>query len=289
MSTRLYAARVLAKRKIFETFIQPGYYIVLSISFLACYFFIDHFIGAVDSSGFSIQLDPLYATVGKTLQAALGETMLQKLFMEGPFLVVLFVFLIPMLIFLSFTSVFKHGLDKKVGAVELISYGPADGTSYFLAVFFKDILLGFLSIIAILIFAFIGAQVNNLVLGQQFLFSLITAFFVAAAVFSYGIVASAVTENGGSAVILFFAIIVFFLALTLGSLSIAGGYVQNLFRTLSLIIQWISPFYYWGLALRAVETGSAGMYLLSTVLLIALSGILLWASHYIVRSKGVRS
>jgi hypothetical protein len=223
------------------------------------------------------------------LGAAFGEAMLQKLFMEGPFLLVLFVFLIPMLIFLSFTSVFKLGLDKKVGAVELISYGPADGTSYFLAVFFKDILFGLLSIVAIFLFAFIGAQINNLVLGQQFVFSLITAFFVAAVIFSYGIVASAVTDNGGSAVILFFAIIIFFLVLTLGSLSIAGGYVQNLFRTLSLIIQWISPFYYWGLALRAVETGHVGMYLLSTLLLIALSGLLLLISHYIVRSKGVRS
>lgn len=289
MSTRLHAASVLARRKLFETFIQPGYYIVLSIGLVACYFFIDTFVQAVDSSGFSAQLHPLYAAVGKSIGGAFGDTMLEKLFLEGPFLMVLFVFLTPVLIYLSFNSVFRLGLDKKVGAVELISYGPADGTSYFLAVFIKDTVLALLSIGVIGIFAVIGALNNNLVLGQQFVFSLITAFFVAAAVFGFGILSSVSTENGGSAVILFFAIMIFFLVLTLGSVSIAAGYVRNLLQTLSLIIQWISPFYYWGIGLRAVETGNIGLFLLSLLLLAALSGLLLWISHYIVQRKGVRS
>jgi hypothetical protein len=289
MSVRFQSAKIIAKNKIYETFIQPGYYIALTIGLLAAYFLVNGFIGSIDSSGFNYELHPLYAALGQIIAGGFGSTMVHKLFMEGPFMLILYIFLIPVVIYLSFSTVFRFGLEKKVGAVELVSYGPADSTSYFSAFFLKDILFLAISIAALLIVSAIAAVTNNLVLGPHFLFSLITAFFVSAVVFSYGVLSVSLTENGGSAIILFFAIIAFFLIVLVGSLSVSGDYVQSLFTTFSWIVRWISPFFYWGVCLRAVETGSAGMFIAGNLLLILLSAILLIGSHLILKAKGVRS
>ncbi len=289
MSIRFHAARVLSRRKIFETFIGPGYYIALTAGLLASYFLINGFIQSIDSSGLNYSLHPLYSAIGSTMVGAFGDTMVEKLFLEGPFLLILYVFLIPIILFLSFNSVFRFGLEKKAGAVELVSYGPADGTSYFLAVFIKDFLFCAISIGSLFVLSLAASAANNLVLGPQFLFSLVTALLVSGVIFAYGILATSFTDNSGSAVILFLAIIAFFLIILAGSMSVAGGYVRNLFETFSWILKWISPFYYWGLCLRAVETGNVAMYILGSLLLIGLTLLILFVSHLIFKVKGVRS
>jgi hypothetical protein len=289
MSIRLHSAQVIAKRKIFETVISPGFYIALALSLLTSYFLINGFVHSIDSSGFNFSLNPLYTAVGKTLAGAFGDVMIEKLFLEGPFLLVLYIYLFPVLVFLSFSSAFRFGLEKKVGAVELVSYGPSDGASYFLAVYLKDLLFALVSIVVLFFVSLAASSANNLVLGPQFLFSLITAFFVSSVVFGYGIFAASVTENGGSAVILFLAVISFFFVILTGSLSVAGGYVRTLFSTFSSVLQWISPFYYWSICARAVETGDPLLYGVGLVLLAGLSVLLLFISHKILQAKGVRS
>ena len=102
MSVRLHSAQVIAKRKIFETIINPGFYIALALSLFTSYFLINGFVHSIDSSGFNFALNPLYGALSKTLAGAFGDAMIEKLFLEGPFLLVLYIYLLPVLIFLSF-------------------------------------------------------------------------------------------------------------------------------------------------------------------------------------------
>jgi hypothetical protein len=288
MNSRLHSTKVISREKIYETFITPGYYIVLTLGFLLSYFLINGFVHSIDSSGFDFTLSPLYSSLGKTISGAFGDTMMENLFTEGPFLFTFFIYLVPVLFFISFSSVFNFGLEKKVGALELVSYGPSDGTSYFLAVFARDILFAVVSILLFLLFAVAAAGTNNLVLGPRFLLSLLAGVFFSLVVFAYGILANGITDNGGSAVILFLGILLLFAVLFFGSLSLAGGYVQSLFNTFSWVLQWFSPFYYLGLCMRAVETGNVPLYLLGVLISLVLSGGLLAVSHIVFKNRGVR-
>lgn len=288
MNMRLHSAKVISREKIYETFITPGYYIVLTLGFLLSYFLINGFVHSVDSSGFDFSLSPLYSSLGKTITGAFGEAMMETLFMEGPFLFTFFIFLIPVLFFISFSSVFSFGLEKKVGALELVSYGPSDGTSYFLAVFVRDILFAVLSILLFLLFALAASATNNLVLGPRFLLTLPAGIFFSVVIFAYGILVNGITDNGGSAVILFLGIILLFAVLFFGTLSLAGGYAQSLFNTFSWILQWFSPFYYLGLCMRAVETGNAALFVLGILVSLVLAGGILFISHVIFKNRGVR-
>ena len=89
---------------------------------------------------------------------------LEKLFSEGPFQFVFYISFIPVFLYLSFSTVFHFGLEKKVGAIELLAYGPVDGTSYFLAFYIKDVVLTILYLLVLVLFLSAAALLNNLVL-----------------------------------------------------------------------------------------------------------------------------
>jgi hypothetical protein len=288
MTHRIHAARVIASRRIFETFISPGFYIAQCIGLLCAYLLITAFAGSIDSSGFNSSLSQIYEFISRSLTGAFGTTFVTKLFSEGPFLFSLYVSFIPVIIFLGLSSVFRFGLEKNVGAVELVVYGPADGTSYFIASVVKDMFFVLIHLVFTLIVFSIAALTNNLSLGPRFFQALISLFFLSFAIFSYGILSSVVTESAASAIALFAAAIVFFIFIQLGSYSIVSVYVRNLSTVLSWIVKWMSPFFYGNLGAGALDYGNTGLFILSLFLLVLLSSVLLYVSHLVMRSRGVR-
>ncbi len=289
MRERTNATKVLAKRKIYETFISPGFYIAESIGLLLAYVLISGFVKSIDSGGFNFRLYPMYELIGRSLNGMFGAAFLEKLFAEGPFLFILYIAFLPVLLYLSISSVFKFGLEKKVGAIELITYGPADGTSYFAAGVIKDILFTILHILTMIIFLAIAAGINNLVLGPGIFLSFILVFILSIGFSAYGVFASTVSENPASAIAIFLGMLLFFFIILMGSFTIVSRYVQNLSSIFSWILKWLSPFYYWNLGLRAIEVGAWGMFFLSIILSLALSFFMLFISHVILRNKGVRA
>ena len=127
-----------------------------ALGLLLAYFLAAGFARAVDSSGFDFRLHPVYDLIGRSLEGAFGGVVVQKLFAEGPFQLVLYVAFLPVLLFLAASSVYRFGLERKVGAVELLAYGPADGTSYFLAFLVKDLLATLLYLAALTGFLAVG-------------------------------------------------------------------------------------------------------------------------------------
>jgi hypothetical protein len=289
MNPRAHATAVLAKRRIFETLIGPGFYVAQTIGLVLAYLLVAGFVRTIDSSGFNYQLNTAYELIGRSLVGAFGATFVEKLFSEGPFLFTLYIAFLPVLLYLSVSSVFRFGLEKKVGALELLNYGPADSTSYFLAALIKDILMTAIFLVVLLVFLLITALLNNLILGPSFYYSLIVLFFLSTAIYAYGIFASSLTDNSASAIAVFLGLILFFIIIMMGSFTIVSGYVRNLSSVFAWIIKWISPLYYWDLALRFVEVGNWGMYFLGVLLLLVLSAVVLLISHLTMKARGVRS
>ena len=288
MSPRLRATAVIARRRILETVISPGWYVALTIGLLLAYLLVAGFVRAVDSSGFDFTRDPAYDLIGRSLAGAFGTTFVSKLFAEGPFLFTLYVGFLPVLLYLAVSSVFRFGLEKKVGALELLTYGPADATAYFLAALVKDLLLTLISLVVLLLFLLVAAGLNNLVLGPAFFSSLVILFFLCASIYGYGILAASLTDNSASAIALFLGLVLVFSIVMIGSFTVVSGYVRNLASVFAWVIQWISPLFYWNLALRFAEVGNWGLYALGALLLLALAAAVLALSHLTMKVRGVR-
>ncbi len=289
MNYRLHATRVIARRRIQELLLSPGFYVAASLGLLLAYFLVSGFARSVDSSGFDYRLHPVYDLIGRSLEGAFGATVVQKLFAEGPFQLVLYVAFLPVLLFLAASSVYRFGLERKVGAVELLAYGPADGTSYFLAFLLKDLLGTVLYLAALTGFLAVTAALHNVVLGPTFFQSLGLLPFASAAVYAWGVFASTLTDNSASALAVFLALMVFFLMVFLGSFTIASGYVASLSTVFAWIVRWVSPLYYWDQALRYAEVAGWAMYALNLLLLLVVGAAVLAASHFILRARGVRA
>ena len=288
MSPRLRATAVIARRRILETVISPGWYVALTIGLLLAYLLVAGFVRAIDSSGFDFTLDPAYDLIGRSLAGAFGTTFVSKLFAEGPFLFTLYVGFLPVLLYLAVSSVFRFGLEKKVGALELLTYGPADATAYFLAALVKDLLLTLISLAVLLLFLLVAAGLNNLVLGPAFFSSLIILFFLCIAIYGYGILAASLTDNSASAIALFLGLVLVFSIVMVGSFTVVSGYVRNLASVFAWVIQWVSPLFYWNLALRFAEVGNWGLYALGALLLLVLAAAVLALSHLTMKVRGVR-
>ena len=77
---RAHAARVITKRRLFETLISPGYYLALVVGLFLGFFLVTGFVNSIDSSGFNYQLNPVYDLIGRSFEGAFGKTFVEQLF-----------------------------------------------------------------------------------------------------------------------------------------------------------------------------------------------------------------
>jgi len=289
MSERTHAVSVIASRRLYETLISPGYYIAVSIGLGLSALLVTGFARSIDTSGFDYRLNPIYDLIGRTLEGGFGASFFERLFAEGPLVVALYLGIAPVFLYLSLSTIFRFTVERSVGAVELVVYGPADGTSYFLASYLKDLVLGAAGVVVLLLFTLLAAAANNLFVGPMLLQSLSIILPLVAAGFAYAVLAAVLTDNAAASIALFAAVWVLFLLLMAGRFMIVEGYARNLANVLGWILQWVSPLFYWGLGLRAIGFGNVGMFLLSLLLLLALAAGLLAASGRILVGRGVRA
>ena len=288
MMHRVRASLVIARHQARETLLSPGMYVTLTLGLLLGYFLVASFVDSIDSSGFNPRTTPLLQLVTSSFAGAFGSAFVEKLFAEGPFLFALAVSFAPVFLYLSITSVFRFGLEKNAGAVELLSYGPADGTSYFLASFLRDTVFTAGTLLVIAVFFRIAAGIASLALGPLFFAALPLLFLLSLAFSSWGILGSILAGNGASALAMFVGVLALFLAVLVGSFSVAGTAVQTVAAAIADGLQWVSPFFYAALGFRAFTGENAVGFAGSLALLALLSAVILCASHLLISRRGVR-
>ncbi|MGO9309328.1 MAG: hypothetical protein ACLQDL_09940 [Spirochaetia bacterium] len=289
MRRRLHAALVIARRQAFETLLAPGLYVTLALGLLLGFFLVSGFAASIDSAGFNPSLNPLYDLLDRLLVGTFGAAFAAKLFAEGPFTLALLAAFLPVFLFLAISAVFRFGQEKGAGAVELLTYGPADGTSYFIASFLTQSLFTAGALAAIAAFLGVAAALGNLVLGPLFLLFLPLLLFLSLPIMAYGILCSVLSTNASAALAAFLGILAFFVLVFGGSLSISRVSVRTAASVAAAIVQWVSPLYYASLSVRAAQVGSVGGAVGAAALLLVLTGILLAASHVAISRRGVRA
>ncbi|MEW5814411.1 MAG: hypothetical protein AB1798_03310 [Spirochaetota bacterium] len=288
MSLKINAINTIARRKIFETFISPAFYIAVSIGFLLTCFLVKGFTGSIDSSGLNYTLNPMYEMIYKSLSGAFGDTFVINLFAEGPYNFSLFIAFVPFILYLSISSVYKFGLEKTSGWLELVTCGPSDGTSYFLASLVRNVFFTVLYALLLILFDWFTSLVSNVVLHPSFFTALAILCFLSLAVYAVGTLASVITNNASASTALFIGLLVFFILIEISSFSIISGYVRSFSAVLSWIIKWFSPVFYWHMGLSAIGFGNLLLYLVNILMLIVVTVMVLLLSHFILKSKGVR-
>jgi len=285
---RINAALAIGRRRLLEAFIHPGYYVALAVSLAIGFAFVTGFVRSIDSSGFDYRLTSLYAFAGGILSGAFGDGVVANTFADGPYLFATNIAFLPVLLYLSMTSVYRFGTEKASGTIELLTYGPSDGTSYFLGSILKDMVLTVGTLLIFILFFALSAAVDNLALTQKLVSSTVLLLFVSLAVYSYGVLVSVLTDSASAGLALFMSGQVVLALSLIGSYAIVTGYVQSLSTVAAWVIQWFSPFYYWSLGTRASIGHDAVEYTIGVAGLATLSTVLLVASHYIIRFRGVR-
>jgi len=286
MNLRYYSGKVLTKQRVFETFISPGYYIALTAGLLIGYFIVSGFLNTIDSSGFNPALNPFYGLIVRSIAGTFGNIFVIKLFSEGPFIFALHMSFAPVVIFLVVNTISKFGFEKNAGALQLISYGPADVTSSFTGFFIKDLFYSIVSLSIYIVYFLLLSKVYNLLLGPGFYFSVIVLLFLSAAIFAYGIFFTIITGSSGSGLPLFIAVFFFFGLIQIGTYTIINKYVQTLASVFSWVTKWISPIFYWAIGLVSIDY-SPGLFFICLLCLSVLSLILLFLSHFMMQKRGV--
>jgi len=289
MSRRLRAAAVIARRQGFETLLSPGLYVTLAAGLMLGYFLVAGFTASIDTAGFDPQKTALYGLLARVLSGGFGAALVDKLFAEGPFSFALIVSFVPVFLYLSISSVFRFGQEKSAGAIELLSYGPSDGTAYAAASFLKDVVFAAALIAVIALFLWVAAAASNLVLGPLFLVSLPLLFLLTVAAFAWGSFCSIVSANPSAALAAYLGILLVFLLVLAGSFAMTEGSARTALAVVAAVLQWVSPFYYASLALRYLQAGSTIGLLGGMALELVLCAALLVAGHLVIRRTGVRA
>jgi hypothetical protein len=285
MRQRMRAALVISRRQLLEAILSPGPWVSLVVGLALAHGTVTSFAGAIDSSGFNPELNPVTGVLARALGGAFGTTLVGKLFSEGPFILALLTAAVPVLGWLAISSVLRFGLEKNAGAVELLAYGPADGTAYCFASFLRDAVLATSSLLVILGFLGVEAVTGSMVLGPRFFTTLAAVWTAALALSGWGILCCVVTAGASSTLALFAGLALLFLVVLGGSFTISSAPVRAASVAAAWAVQWFSPFHYMVLALRARGVGLAGALLLQLVLTAAL----LAASHFVISRRGVRA
>ena len=285
---RLHATAVIARTQLKELLLSPGPYAALAAGLAIGWALCSGFAHAIDSSGFDPRLDPVWDLVTRAFSGAFGPVFVERMLAEGPFLLVLVVSAAPLMLLLVIGTVVRLGLDKATGALELLVYGPADGTSCFLGSFVKDAAISVAGLALIALYCVLLAAARNLAVGPMALAAIPVLFLVALSVSALGILCAILLANAGAALALFAAVCLLFLGTLAGSLGAAVSTFRAGAEIASTIIQWLSPFSYARLCAQGYGGGSALEYAAGLVLLCVLTAAILSAGHLVIRRRGVR-
>lgn len=285
---RMRASLVVARRQIRETMLGPGIYVVLAVALLSAHWLVTAFAASIDAGGFDPERTALYRLLYDASVAAFGQTFFDGMVAEGPFVLAFTVSMGTVVVYLAASSVSRLALERRVGAMELVSYGPADATSSLLGALTRDVALSVASALLLLgVFTILAAR-HNLAMGPRLAYCVLAMAGLGLALSSMGIFCAAAASRTGSAVALFVSLLLLFLALLVARYAAVGGYLRSLTATLSAALRWVSPLGYWDLAMASAGSAHPGLASIALLGLPVLSSAYLFAGHLLAGPRGSR-
>jgi ABC-type transport system involved in multi-copper enzyme maturation permease subunit len=273
MSYRARAIRVTAKRELFSTLYGLGLYIVLFVIFLL-------------TSYASIRIS-LLNVVNNGLEALPNP-------ITSPFYLTVFL----ASTYLGLCSAIAISREREQGTLEVLFYGPVDSLSYVLGKYTQQLLTFGVVLVFSLVNFFLISQFTNLGFSGNFFGLLLLSVFLASCMIAFGIFLSAAAKRTVFAVVLFLALVLFFvifwgahtliMSLPGKNLTTLLVYTRLVLDNLNAVIQWISPLAYFIRGMVAVSQANVGQYLVSVISSLVYTAVLLGLAVAIFDRKGVK-
>ncbi|MBN2534825.1 MAG: hypothetical protein JXB88_18230 [Spirochaetales bacterium] len=278
---------VITRKKIKETLLNPIFYIIITFGYVIVYIIASGFTDIIRSDGINPEQNPLFEILFSFLTGTSGASFLERLFAEGPFTLALSLSLIPLLLYLLFSSLFKLGYEKTTGALELVVCGPVGVHFYILGSFLRNLFFLIAYLLSITLLSALGAIITNTVLGTVFFTSMIMLFILSLALFSLCIFCSVISRYSFASLAFFVVISGFFTVVHFGTLASVQGNVQDIWQAITGIVQFVSPLYYYMNGLAAIDYGDIAGYVINILILVLISAILTGSGYIISRKKGI--
>lgn len=270
---RLHAAKVTAKREVKSTLYGVGLYVTLCLVFFSASFFF----------------------VRGTLRSMIDQGVLAA---PNPLMGSLFIAVGLAAIYLGLCSSLTISRDRDLGTLEALFYGPVDAASYILGKYLHQLVTHLVVIVFAVIYFYLLAATTQIGFSVDIVTILVLSLFLTSSMVSFGIFLSVSTRKMIVSVILFLALVLFFLGfaavhawvVSLPSQNLAGAlvYVRIVLDRMNDVVKWISPVAYFQRGMMAVSTQSAGQYVISIVQSLVYSLVLLALSVWAFQRKGVR-
>ena len=269
--------------------LKPSFYFAVMICSLLGYLPVRSFVLSIGPQGFSPSKSPLFSNITDAMERLFGEMFLEHLFSEGPFLFALYCSFFPMILFMLISSMIIYHQHKDQKVMELLRFGSFNSSSYIISIWLKEIISIFIFLAYLTFFFFIIAGLNNLVLGTIFLNSLFSILFITALLCAYGKFATVLVESPLESISILVGGLLIFLFIQLGNYSIVSENIRTISSTLSLIVKWISPFYYIDVIQTGLTLSSPQLIIFGISGSLFLSLIILWLSIRIMTNKEMKA
>lgn len=270
---RAHVAKVTAKREFKSTLYGIGLYLTLCLIFVsASFFFVRGTLRSMIDSGVVSSSNPVM----------------------GP----LFIAVGLAAIYLGLCSSLAISRDRDQGTLETLFYGPVDPSSYIIGKYIHQLATHVVVLVFALVNFYLLSHVTHMGFSADMVGILVLSIFLTSSMVSFGIFLSVSTRRMMVSLILFLALVLFFLGFTavhtwimnVPGQNLAGAmiYVRIVLDRLNDVVKWVSPVAYFERGMAAVSTASPSQYFLSVVQSVVYSVVLLYASIWIFRRKGVR-
>ena len=242
--TEIRNVTILTKLHAKETFLNPSYYIAMVISSILGYLPIRSFVKSIGPQGFNPSQTPLFANITEALEQLFSSVFVERLFAEGPFLFALYCAVVPMLLYILISSIITYHQHKDQGVVELLRYGALQSRSYLISLFVINIISLFVYCTYLSVVFYLVSRFNNLLLGPAFVGSMVTFLLASFLLCAYTTLSTVSTDSSIGSISLLLATLLIFLVVQLGTYSIITQQIFSIASYVSIVIQWISPFFY---------------------------------------------
>ncbi len=272
MSYRWTVIKSIMKREARSSFFSLGLYIAATIACLVSAFIFNTYINTVEGNNIMGMASPLntplfYAVIVAALYAAISSS----------------------------TALSR---EKDRGTLEVLFYGPVDHLSVILAKFFEDIISFLIIMLLVTIYFAYAAITTNLGFSITYLYAIILSIFIASCMSSFGLWLSSLTARIRTSILLLIVVMGgllglqflqnYILTLKPENLSLSMVYIMGIVSNILRVIKWVSPFSYLTDGINAVALGSVSMYIENMIGAIIYTVVLLTATVYTLKWKGVR-
>lgn len=273
MTQRSNVTNILFKRDFVYTFYSWGYYVALFVAFLASSFILKNFLDGIREEDILVSAYPL----------------------NYP----LYISIVIISVYLVLFSAVSISREREQGTLEVLFYGPVTPRNFLLGKYFKDLVLGMVSLGFCAAYFFLVSYATNLGFTMGLIKALIMSVFLISCVVSFGLFVSSITGRIRSSVLALIAILGSFLGIQFVHTAFLGiereglsAPMMYLRETISLLFQginWVSPFAFLNRALESVVLESWPLYLTTIGYAVLYSLIFIILSIISMSRKGVKA